>query len=114
MASAGYFYETPEGPYDVSAYWNTLTVTPAEIADATANVRCKAQTNLVGIWWASFAREQQRVIDGHTRYFAAVTVYTNAILARCAEIVAAGKPVGTALPLAPPTMPKDIRASIPD
>lgn len=108
MARAGFTYRRPWDPYNVAGYWSAPTVTPAEIADATANVRCKAQTNLVGIWWAATAEFEQRILQANPGYFAAVADYTTAMLARCSQIVAPGRPTGDVLTLTPPTMPTSI------
>jgi hypothetical protein len=110
MASAGFVYNAPDDLYDVPkvGYWNSATVTSTEIADATANVRCKSRTNVVGIWWAATAEIEQRLLRANPGYFAAVDHYTAAMVARCSEIVAAGHPVGDALALTPPTVPLSI------
>jgi hypothetical protein len=51
MKQAGYtFKDSWQANNDTR--WGGRTVSPAEIATATADVRCKQQTNLVGIWMA--------------------------------------------------------------
>ncbi len=51
---------------------STPTATPAEIALATVDVRCKQQTNLVGISYAVEAAYQKRLIEENSEQMAAV------------------------------------------
>src|SRR5262249_34663169 len=62
---------------------------PAEIAVATADVACKLQTNLVGIWFAVETAYQLRAIDQNASQLNEVKDYLTAIIANSARVVGA-------------------------
>jgi hypothetical protein len=64
MKTAGYDFPTPlevESP----AWSLHGPVTEAEIATAVADVRCKQQTNLIGIWFAVESDYENQIIPQH-------------------------------------------------
>lgn len=51
MKTKGYTYADPEAAYS-DARWRTSAASATEIRTAVADVACKQQTNLVGVWFA--------------------------------------------------------------
>lgn len=71
MREAGYRYERPleagserYRESDGDGAWDR-PASPEEIADAVANVECKIETNLVGVWVAVMSEYQQQHIQEH-------------------------------------------------
>ncbi len=71
MAAKGYHYATP---YDAGndRRWATNAPTAAEIQTATADVACKQQTNLVGVWYAVESALQTSMISAQQQQLDAV------------------------------------------
>jgi hypothetical protein len=66
MAKSGYNYRTPSDANNDRVY-NTDEPTAQEIATAVADVGCKKQTNLVGIWSAADVAYQKRLIEQNSQ-----------------------------------------------
>ncbi|MEE1783819.1 hypothetical protein PUR71_13005 [Streptomyces sp. SP17BM10] len=65
MKTAGYDYASPMDAYN-DPHWRTSpTADQQEIATAQADIACKRQTNLIGIWYAVDAAYQQQQIQAH-------------------------------------------------
>lgn len=71
MMRAGYDYADPFNANDDPAF-QTPEPTPDEIAVATADVRCKQETDLVDIWGTVETAYQQRTIEQNAAVLAAV------------------------------------------
>jgi hypothetical protein len=71
MHAKGYDYAVP---YDAGndRRWATSAPSAVEIQVATADVTCKRQTNLVGVWYAVDSALQTSMIDTQQQQFAAV------------------------------------------
>jgi hypothetical protein len=63
MRKAGYHYRTPWDAHDDPGWWQGPGSSRREIATATADVRCRKETNLVGVWMAVEAAYQQQAIE---------------------------------------------------
>ncbi|WTW96774.1 hypothetical protein OG216_26945 [Streptomycetaceae bacterium NBC_01309] len=66
MAKSGYKYTDPREAHNDDRWWDNSgggMPTPVEIAVATADVRCKQELNLVGVWVAVESAYQQQAID---------------------------------------------------
>ena len=72
MRRAGFRYQDPWEANDDPAWQEHAQATEREIATAVADVRCKQETNLVGIWMAVEAAYQQRLIERHAEALADV------------------------------------------
>ncbi|MBX3086885.1 MAG: hypothetical protein KF742_00215 [Cryobacterium sp.] len=64
MARAGYSYQSPWEAND-DRRWGTATVSQLEIETAVADVNCKMQTNLAGIYSAVQSAYERRLIEEH-------------------------------------------------
>ncbi|MFE1895726.1 hypothetical protein [Streptomyces yangpuensis] len=71
MKGKGYDYKDPMQANDDPRF-AAPTVSPQEIAVATADVACKNETKLVDVWHAAEARIQQRMIDAAAKDMNAV------------------------------------------
>lgn len=67
MKTRGYDYKSPWDPND--AFASGPTTSAKEIATAEADVKCRQETNLVGIWMAVDAANQNRVISASEGQF---------------------------------------------
>jgi hypothetical protein len=80
MTARGFRYATPWHANN-DPQWRTPTASAQEIATATADLACRQQTNLVGLWYAIEVAYQNRAIEQHTaalaRWKAAVEANTN-------------------------------------
>jgi hypothetical protein len=63
MTAAGYPYAGPLDPPKDQRF--SAAVTPLEIATASADVRCKRRTNLVGVWFSVESTMQRTVIGAN-------------------------------------------------
>jgi hypothetical protein len=70
MAKAGYQYADPIAAAGDPAFEGT--VNPAQIAVAEADIRCKGETNLVGVWFTVESAYQRHQIDQNAGAYAAV------------------------------------------
>jgi hypothetical protein len=64
MARAGYEYRSPRDANNDPAF-STPRATPREIRTAVADVRCKRENDLVGLWAAVEAGYQQQAVAAH-------------------------------------------------
>jgi hypothetical protein len=87
MATRGYRYAEvmdpnnqawPEPPGDT------------EIATATADVGCKIETNLVGVWSAVEAAYQRRIIEQNPEHFAGTQRFLETVDRNAARVLAEG------------------------
>lgn len=62
MLRAGYSYQSPWDAND-DRRWGTITVSQLEIETAVADVSCKKQTNLVGVYSAVQGAYQYQLIN---------------------------------------------------
>lgn len=89
MTAAGYSYA---GPWDASDdQWLSDVVTDQERLVATADVTCKHETNLAGIWSAVDAAYQERLIEQHAEALTALQAARKRVLSRAAGIVASSE-----------------------
>ncbi|MGW2378354.1 hypothetical protein [Kitasatospora sp. NPDC001683] len=65
MKTAGYGYASPIDAYNDPHWGASPTADQQEIATAQADITCKRQTNLIGIWYAVDAAYQQQQIQAH-------------------------------------------------
>ena len=88
MARHGYHYATP---YDASGdqQWNTPAPSAKELLTASTNVACKAQTNLVGTWYAVEAALQRHLIAANQQHLNQVKAGITAQLAASGRVLAA-------------------------
>ncbi|MEY9855941.1 hypothetical protein ABH935_001545 [Catenulispora sp. GAS73] len=71
MQAVGYTYATPNDAAN-DPNWHTESVSTSEIATATADVRCKQKTNVIGIWFAVESAYEQQMIEQHAPELAQV------------------------------------------
>ena len=86
MADAGFSYA---GPWDANndSQWREDIVTDQERLVATADVTCKLETNLIGIWNAVDAAYQERIIERDAELLAEMVEDRRQLIDRAAEIV---------------------------
>ena len=65
MKDKGFSYDSPLAAIGDAAWRGAATVSPAQIATASADVACKVSTNLVGIGVAVQSAYDQQYIDAH-------------------------------------------------
>ncbi len=87
MKTNGYSYSTPFDPPADPRFSDALT--PEEIAAAIADVACKQQINLVGIWFTIESAHQRTLIDQNAT---ALNLAAKAINAQLAAARAANSP----------------------
>jgi hypothetical protein len=89
MVKHGYHYAVP---YDAGndTQWDTPEPSATEIRTATTDVACKAQTNLVGIWYAVETALQREMITANQQHLDQVRQGI------AAQTAAAGKVLATA------------------
>jgi hypothetical protein len=63
MKVAGYDYAGPLDPPRDPRFQQAATA--LEVATATADVRCKQRTNLIGVWFTVEASQQSSLVDAH-------------------------------------------------
>jgi hypothetical protein len=86
MRKVGYSYASIWEPNDTR--WPD-PVGEQEIATATADVACKLQTNLVGIWFAVESAYQERLIEQHELELTAARDYVRDVNRNAARVLAA-------------------------
>jgi hypothetical protein len=64
MQAKGFHYATPMDAVNDKAFGGA-TATPAELQTAQADVACKQQTNVVGVWFAAEADRQHALMAPH-------------------------------------------------
>jgi hypothetical protein len=84
MARSGLSYKSPA---QVAGRNWPSTPTPAEIATAVADVRCKTQTNLVNTWLTVEAAYQQALISQNLTSLARLQASFGALLRRAEELL---------------------------
>lgn len=89
MKGKGYAYKSPEDAVNDPA-WRSPQPSPTEIATARADVACKQQTNVVGIWYAVLTAYENRYIEQHAEDLAKVKQQVDATLRNSATILATG------------------------
>lgn len=87
MAESGYSYKSPAEPRKQK--WPTPP-SPAELATATADVNCKARTNLAGIWLAVQTGYQQTLLEQNAPALKQLQDAWQAVLKNAEQIVATG------------------------
>jgi hypothetical protein len=65
MKAKGYSYKTPNDAVNDPA-WHTQTPSLKEITTARADVACKHQANVAGIWWAALTAYESRYVEQHS------------------------------------------------
>lgn len=88
MARSGYHYAAP---YDAGndPQWDTPSPSAKEIRTASTDVACKAQANLVGIWYAVESQLQREMITANQQHLNQVKAGI------AAQMAAAGRELGT-------------------
>ncbi|MFI6687008.1 hypothetical protein [Streptomyces sp. NPDC050485] len=89
MKAKGYAYKSPNDAVNDPA-WRSPQPSPTETATARADVACKQQTNVVGIWWAVLTAYENRYIDQHAEDLTKVKRQVDATLRNSASILARG------------------------
>lgn len=84
MKRRGYTYKTPWEPND--AKWPE-PATSQEIATAQADVACRRETNLVGVWYAVERAYQQRLIDAHAEELAGLQEWRDERVRRANQVL---------------------------
>ncbi len=84
MARSGLTYKSPAQAQDRN--WPS-TPTPAEIAAAVADVRCKTQTNLVNTWLTVEAAYQQALISQNLTALSQLQTTFGALLRRAVQLL---------------------------
>ncbi|MCJ0868336.1 hypothetical protein [Streptomyces sp. AP-93] len=84
MKGKGFDYKDPMQAND-DPMFSGSAITPEEIATASADVACKADTNLVGIWHTADAEIQQKLIDQHASKMAPIRTAKQAALRNTAK-----------------------------
>lgn len=87
MSESGYAYESI---WDANDFEWADPVQAEEIATATADVACKLDTNLAGIWSTVETAYQERMVDDHIEELEAIGEFNRAVAARAADIIAGG------------------------
>ncbi|WP_331447672.1 hypothetical protein [Streptomyces xanthochromogenes] len=87
MKGKGYAYGTPNDAVNDPA-WRSPQPSPTELATARADVACKQQTNVVGIWWAVLTAYENQYIDQHAEELTKVKRQVDATLRNSATILA--------------------------
>jgi hypothetical protein len=67
--------------------WQTDVVTELEIATAVADVQCKHEVNLAGIWYAVEAAYQEQLIEEHSQQLTLVAEYVEVYAANVATVL---------------------------
>jgi hypothetical protein len=84
MADSGYDYADPLAPLADPAL--TGSTGRRTVATATADLRCKRRTNLVGIWFTVESAYQKRLVEQHSEELAAVRAANTARLRAAARV----------------------------
>ena len=85
-ADAGFSYAGPWAA-NTDSHWREDIVTDQERLVATADVTCKLETNLIGIWNAVDAAYQERIIERDAELLAEMVEDRRQLIDRAAEIV---------------------------
>jgi bacterioferritin-associated ferredoxin len=89
MRARGYAYAEPWDAND-DPRWGGDSVTDREIATATADVACRREGNLVGIWNAVEVAYQTEAIERHAQELAEIRAYIDAYRRNVARVLAGG------------------------
>ncbi|MET9611600.1 hypothetical protein [Kitasatospora indigofera] len=90
MKERGYSYPTPGDALKDARWGATAGPSAEEIATATADVDCKARTNVVGVWFTVEAAYEGELIRRHQAELAAVQAGNDAMTALARSVLAAG------------------------
>jgi hypothetical protein len=91
MRRAGFSYRTPWDANDDPRWWvDQDTASDPEIATATADVGCREDANLVGLWYAVETAHQTRLIEENSEQLRALEQYLAVYRRNVAEVVAGG------------------------
>jgi hypothetical protein len=96
MKAKGYHYPDPLTAMDDKRFQGR-TSNGLERAVATADVACKRQTNLIGVWFTVESAMQKKVIAQHTSQFAAMLAGKTKKLKAAAAVLAASQKEGAHL-----------------
>ena len=88
MQADGYNYATPQEAANDSK-WHSPQASTTEIAAATADVRCKQKTNVLGVWVAVESAYEQQLIEQHAPELAQVKKNIDDALRRAGAVVGA-------------------------
>ncbi|MEE1782808.1 hypothetical protein PUR71_07750 [Streptomyces sp. SP17BM10] len=90
MGDRGYSYATPGDALKDSRWAATTTPSAEEIATATADVDCKARTNVVGVWFTVETAYENELIRQHLPELTAVKAADDAMLELARSVTATG------------------------
>jgi hypothetical protein len=90
MQRAGYHYPDPARANNDPSFGSNET-TPAEIATAIEDVKCKKETSLINIMAAVEVAYQRRVIERHQQQLRALQAETEAQIKKAADVIAGAK-----------------------
>lgn len=89
MKSAGYSYSTPNDAANDPSWRGSSIPSPTEIATAIADVKCKQQANVVGIWFSVESAYEQQMIEQQAPQLAQVKKNIDDALRRAGTVVGA-------------------------
>lgn len=84
MTAKGYDYRTPLDPPHDPRFAGGLPA--AEIATATADVACKKQANVVGVWFAVESAYQKRLVAKDRDVLRRLRRFNLALVRRAAQV----------------------------
>jgi hypothetical protein len=87
MADQGYQYKTPRDANNDELWWKTDTATAKEIQTAKADLACRRQQNLVGLWYAVTIAYQNQIIEQNAAYLAEVKKQNDALVRTATEVL---------------------------
>lgn len=90
MRRAGFHYESPAQANNDPAFSGDVA-SPAEIATATADVKCKKETSLINVMAAVETAYQRRALEEHQERLRALTVQTQQEVKTAADVIAGRK-----------------------
>jgi hypothetical protein len=88
MKKAGFGYRTPQDANNDPVF-HTETPTAKEISTAVADVKCKQEENVIGVWSAAEIAYQQRYIEANRLQLDEVKKSYEAVLRNAAEVLTA-------------------------
>ncbi|MEV6819091.1 hypothetical protein AB0M72_10055 [Nocardiopsis dassonvillei] len=88
MDSAGFDYAEPFDAFDDPAWAASEHPSEREIRAAVADVRCKLETDLIGVWSAAEHDIQNTLIDAHSEEFAGFAAAKEAELDAARQVIA--------------------------
>ncbi|MFI9783592.1 hypothetical protein ACIHEI_08825 [Kitasatospora sp. NPDC051984] len=95
MKTHGYAYQTPMDAFSDSQWKGSQMASQLELSVATADVTCKQQTNLIGVWYSVESAFQQQQIQKHAEQLAQDQSRMQQELGRTADVLRTANKPGT-------------------